>query len=171
MRRSGIPTPSSTIPCSTKPGRVWLTARTRPNANPAFCKEGSDQPSAKIYPKNTSNRQVEFYDPKTQKITMIDLCFNTHHLQFDKNEMLWFSAGGNYDVVGWLDVKKWEATHDDKASQGWSPFVLDTNGNGKRDIGWTEPNQPADAAKDKRMVLAASMASRPIRLTARSGAG
>jgi hypothetical protein len=135
-------------------GRVWLTARTRPaNANPAFCKEGSDQPSAKVYPKNTSNRQVEVYDPKTRKIDMIDLCFNTHHLQFDKNEVLWFSAGGNYDVVGWLDVKKWEATHDDKASQGWAPFVLDTNGNGKRDIGWTEPNQPADSAKDKRMVL------------------
>jgi hypothetical protein len=40
--------------------------------------------SAKIYPKATSNRQVEVLDPKTQKITMIDLCFNTHHLQFDK---------------------------------------------------------------------------------------
>jgi hypothetical protein len=134
-------------------GRVWLTARTRPNANPDFCKAGSDHPSAKIYPKATSNRQVEFLDPKTQKITMIDLCFNTHHLEFDKDNVLWFSAGGNYDVVGWLDVKKWEATHDDKASQGWAPFVLDTNGNGKRDIGWTEPNTANDPAKDKRMVL------------------
>jgi hypothetical protein len=134
-------------------GRVWLTARIRPQPNPAFCKEGSDQPSAKIYPKNTSNRQVEVYDPKTQKITMVDLCFNTHHLQFDKNDTLWFSAGGNYDVIGWLDVKKWEATHDDKMSQGWSPFIIDTNANGKRDAGWTEPNQPNDPAKDKRMFL------------------
>ena len=74
-------------------GRVWLTARTRPNANPDFCKAGSDQPSAKIYPKTTSNRQVEFYDPKTQKITMIDLCFNTHHLEFDKNEVLVVQRG------------------------------------------------------------------------------
>jgi len=132
-------------------GRLWLTARIRPAANPAFCKVGSDQPSAKIYPKNTSNRQVEVYDPKTQKVTMIDLCFNTHHLQFDKNETLWFSAGGPYDVIGWLDVKKWDQTHDDKASQGWSPFVLDTNGNGKRDAGWTEPGQPTDPTKDKRI--------------------
>jgi hypothetical protein len=133
-------------------GRVWLTARTRPNANPDFCKDGSIS-SSKLYPKNTSNRQVEVYDPKTQKIQMIDLCFNTHHLQFDKNETLWFSAGGNYDVIGWLDVKKWEATHDDKASQGWMPFIIDTNGNGKVDAGWTEPGKPAEAGKDKRMFL------------------
>jgi hypothetical protein len=134
-------------------GRVWLTARIRPQANPAFCKEGSDNPYAKVYPKTTSNRQVEVYDPKTRKIDMIDTCFNTHHLQFDKNGVLWFSAGGNYDVVGWLDTKKWEQTHDEKASQGWAPFIIDVNGNGKRDIGWTEPNQPTDNSKDKRMVL------------------
>jgi hypothetical protein len=93
------------------------------------------------------------YDPKTRKITMIDTCFNTHHLQFDKQGVLWFSAGGNYDVVGWLDMKKWDQTHDAAASQGWAPFVIDVNGNGKRDIGWTEPNAPTDNAKDKRMVL------------------
>ncbi len=134
-------------------GRVWLTARIRAaNTQPAYCKEGGDHPSAKIYPKNTSNRQVEYLDPKTQKITMIDLCFNTHHLQFDKNNVLWFSAGGNYDVVGWLDVKKFDATGDAKASQGWSPFVLDINGNGKMDTGWTNPNEPVNNAKDKRML-------------------
>ena len=125
-------------------GRVWLTARIRPaNAQPDYCKAGSNHPSAMAYPKPNANRQVEFYDPKTQKIEMIDLCFNTHHLQFDKDNVLWFSAGGNYDVIGWLDTKKWEATKDDAASQGWSPFVLDTNGNGKRDAGWTEPDAPS----------------------------
>lgn len=133
-------------------GRVWLTARIRPQANPDYCKDGSI-PSSKVYPKNTSNRQVEFYDPKTQKVEMIDTCFNTHHLQFDKEGTLWFSAGGNYDVIGWLDVKKWEATRDEKASQGWMPFIIDTNGNGKVDAGWTEPNQPVQQGKDKRMFL------------------
>jgi hypothetical protein len=134
-------------------GRVWLTARIRsPMAQPAYCKAGSNHPSAIAYPKPTANRQVEFYDPKTQKVEMIDLCFNTHHLQFDKDNVLWFSAGGNYDVIGWLDTKKWEATKDDAASQGWSPFVLDTNGNGKRDAGWTEPDAPVDPSKDKRIV-------------------
>jgi len=134
-------------------GRVWLTARIRtPAAQPAYCKAGSNHPSAMAYPKPTANRQVEFYDPKTQKVQMIDLCFNTHHLQFDKDNVLWFSAGGNYDVIGWLDTKKWEATKDDAASQGWSPFVLDTNGNGKRDAGWVEPDGQVDPTKDKRII-------------------
>ena len=35
-------------------------------------------------------------------------------------------------------------------SQGWTVFVLDTNGNGKRDD-YVEPNQPVDPAKDKRI--------------------
>jgi len=134
-------------------GRLWLTARIRTaNAQPAYCKAGSNHPSAMAYPKPNANRQVEFYDPKTQKVQMIDLCFNTHHLQFDKDNVLWFSAGGNYDVIGWLDTKKWEATKDDAASQGWSPFVLDTNGNGKRDAGWVEPDGQVDPTKDKRII-------------------
>lgn len=133
-------------------GRLWLTARIRPAANPDFCKAGSNHPSAKVYPKATSNRQTEVYDPKTGKISMIDLCFNTHHLNFDDSGTLWFSAGGPYDVIGWLDVKKWDATHDDAASQGWSPFVVDTNGNGKRDVGWIGIDGKVDPAKDKQIM-------------------
>ena len=67
--------------------------------------------------------------------------------------MLWFSSGGgNNDVVGWLDAKKFDATHDEQASQGWAPFIIDTNGNGKRDIGWVEPNGKVDPTKDKRII-------------------
>ena len=134
-------------------GRVWLTARIRPtNTEPAFCEKGSDLASARAFPLTKSNRQLEVYDPKTRKINMIDLCFNTHHLQFDKNEVLWFSSGGPSDVLGWIDIKKWDATHDDKDSQGWSPFVIDTNGDGKRDA-WTNPGEPNDPSKDKRLYL------------------
>ena len=135
-------------------GRLWLTARIRPNANPAFCKAGSNHPSAKVFPTNNSGRQVEMYDPQTQKITMVDLCFATHHLQFDKKGVLWFSSGGDAGgVVGWLDVNKFDQTHDEQASQGWAPFILDTNGNGKRDAGWVEPNGKLDPAKDKRILI------------------
>jgi hypothetical protein len=131
-------------------GRLWLTARIRPQKNPAWCAQTS---YGKIYAPNNSGRQVEVYDPKTQKITMIDLCFQTHHLQFDKNNILWFSSGGGtHQVIGWLDVNKWDATHDEKASQGWAPFVLDTNGNGKMDVGWTEPGKPIQPGKDARVV-------------------
>jgi len=35
-------------------------------------------------------------------------------------------------------------------SQGWSPFVLDTNGNGRRDA-YVEPNQATDPTKDTRV--------------------
>ena len=34
-------------PMMDEKGRVWFTARIRPNANPDFCKKGSDHPSAK----------------------------------------------------------------------------------------------------------------------------
>jgi hypothetical protein len=133
--------------------RVWLTARIRPNANPAFCKEGSNHPSAKAFPMTVSRRQLEVYDPKTQKATPIDLCFSTHHLQLDKNDVMWFSSGNSADpVVGWFDMKKWDATHDEQASQGWAPFVIDTNANGKVDA-YVGPNDPVDPAKDKRVLV------------------
>ena len=44
-----------------------------------------------------------------------------------------------------------EETGDEQKSQGWSPFILDTNGNGKRDD-YVEPDQPVDPTKDKRVV-------------------
>jgi hypothetical protein len=44
------------------------------------------------------------------------------------------------------------STHDDAASQGWSPFVLDTNGNGKLDTGWDQPTRSMQAGKDKRII-------------------
>ena len=132
-------------------GRLWVTARIRPQANPAFCKEGSNHPSAKVFPLARSGRQAELYDPKTKATTTIDLCFSTHHLQFDKDEVLWFSGSAQNQAVGWFDVKKFDQTHDEQASQGWSPFIIDVNANGKRDAGWTEPNQPVDPKKDKRI--------------------
>lgn len=135
-------------------GRVWLTARIRPAANPAYCKAGGDNPSAKLYPLNTSGRQAEMYDPKTGHFVFANLCFGTHHLQFasDGKDTLYFSSGGgNVNVLGWLDTKKFLATGDADAAQGWTPFVIDTNGNGKRDEGYTQPNQPVDPAKDARI--------------------
>ena len=130
-------------------GRVWITATVRPSANPDFCKAGSDHPSAKLYPLNNSGRQLAVYDPKTKHLTHISTCFSTHHLMFaeDANRTLWTSGGG--PVVGWLNTKLFDETHDEVKSQGWTALILDTNGNGKRDD-YVEPNQPIDPAKDKR---------------------
>ena len=132
-------------------GRVWLAAAVRGMDNPAFCKKGSDHPSAKIFPLEKSARQAAMLDPKTMKYTFVDTCFGTHHLQFgyDANNTLWFSGTG--PVAGWLDTKLFDDTGDAAKAQGWTPFVLDTNGNGKRDD-YVEPNAPVDPAKDKRIV-------------------
>jgi hypothetical protein len=133
-------------------GRVWYTARIRAADNPAFCKRGSGHASAKVFPVERSGRQLAIYEPNTKKYTFVDTCFSTHHLQFaynDPNDTLWTSGGGQ--VIGWLDARKFLATGDAAASQGWSPHVLDTNGNARRDNDWVEPGQPADATRDTRI--------------------
>jgi hypothetical protein len=129
-------------------GRVWITSAVRPPDNPAFCKAGSDHPSAKLTPIERSGRQLAMYDPKSGKLTHISTCF-VHHLMFaeDSNNTLWTSGGGS--VVGWLNTKMFEATGDEQKSQGWTALIMDTNGNGKRDD-YVEPNQPVDPTKDKR---------------------
>jgi hypothetical protein len=133
-----------------KQGRVWFAATFRPADNPAFCKKGSDHPSAKLFPLERTNRQITILDPKTQKYTFVDACFGSHHLQFgfDANDTLWTSGGG--PVVGWINTKVFDETGDAAKAQGWTALVLDANGNGRRDD-YVEPNQPVDPAKDKRI--------------------
>jgi len=134
-------------------GRVWSAARVRPPANPDFCKAGSDHPSAKILPLANANRHASMYDPQTGKFTLISTCFPTHHLTFaeDANNTLWFSSGVTGPAAaGFLNRKMFEETGDEVKSQGWTVFVLDTNGNGRRDE-YVEPNQPVDPNKDKRI--------------------
>ncbi len=116
-------------------GRLWYTSRIRAANNPDFCKAGSSLISAKLTPVDRSGRQLAVYNPKTQKTEMVDTCFATHHLLFaeDSNNTLWTSSGGGGGVVGWLNTKMWDQTHDAAKSQGWTALVLDTNGNGKRD--------------------------------------
>jgi hypothetical protein len=128
--------------------RVWIAARIRPNATPAFCQQGSTHPSAVAFPIAQNGRQMQLYDPKTKQVTTIDTCFGTHHLNFDDNGVLWFTGGG--PVEGWFDTKVYDKTHDEQKAQGWTAFVLDTNGNGKRDE-YVEPDQPIDPKKDKRI--------------------
>jgi hypothetical protein len=132
-----------------KQSRVWAAARVRKPATPAWCQAGSDHPSAKLFPIAQGQRGLELYDPKTKETTTIDTCFTWGHVNFDDNGVLW-SSFGPAGVEGWFDTKIWDKTHDEKTAQGWSAFVLDYNGNGKRDA-YTEPNQPADPAKDKRI--------------------
>jgi hypothetical protein len=128
-------------------GRVWITARVRNSANPDWCREGSDHPSAQAYPTTNSGRQLGVYLPETGEYKHIDTCFGTHHLMFaeDENNTLWTSGGGQ--VIGWLNTKQYLETGDYQAAQGWTPFILDTNGNGQRDD-YVGANETPDPAKD-----------------------
>ncbi|MSQ63289.1 MAG: carboxypeptidase regulatory-like domain-containing protein [Betaproteobacteria bacterium] len=131
-------------------GRVWFAANVRGDHNPAFCKKGSDHPSAQAFPMDMSQRQVTMLDPKTMKYTLIDTCFGTHHPQFgyDADDTVWFSGSG--PVAGWFNSRLYDETGDAVKAQGWAPWVLDTNGNGKLDE-YTDPGKPAEAGKDMRI--------------------
>jgi len=128
-------------------GRVWITARVRNRDNPDFCKEGSDHPSAMAYPTQANGRQLGMYDPATGEYHHIDTCFGTHHLMFaeDEDNTLWTSGGGQ--VIGWLNTREYLETGDYEAAQGWTPFILDTNGNGVRDD-YVGPDDIPDASRD-----------------------
>ncbi|MES1255573.1 MAG: carboxypeptidase-like regulatory domain-containing protein, partial [Acidobacteriota bacterium] len=131
-----------------KQGRVWSTSRIRQPQTPAWCQAGSDHPSARALPIPQSGRQLEMYDPRAQKTYPIDTCYSWGHANFDRNDVLWSSFGPG--VEGWFDTRIWDKTHDERQAQGWTAFILDTNGNGKRDE-YVEQNQAADPAKDRRL--------------------
>jgi hypothetical protein len=131
-------------------GRVWYTATVRGPENPAFCLAGSDHPSAQLFPLERSGRHLAVLEPDTGNYTFVDTCYSTHHLQFaaDADNTLWTSGGGT--VVGWLNTRIFDATGDAAAAQGWTPLILDTNGNGRQDA-WVEPDEAVDPGMDKRV--------------------
>ncbi len=150
-------------------GRVYWAAQNRsPKDIPAYCKKGSPLRSAQLYPLDVphdgffqNSRQVTVYEPKTKKFTTIDTCFGTHHLNFaeDADNTLWLSnntgIGGapvpELAVVGWINTKKFWETGDAAQSQGWTPLIVDTNANGKRDEGYNQPSPEPDYSKDTRL--------------------
>jgi streptogramin lyase len=144
-------------------GRAWFAARFHDANLPDFCKPGASNEFTQYYaiqntksqrtlvgPTNTTspgNKQVAFYDPRTGKITPIETCFTPDHNDFSDDGSLFF---GQDNAVGWVNTEVYDKTHDDQASQGWCPAVLDTNGDGKI-TEWTEPDQPIDPTKDHRI--------------------
>jgi streptogramin lyase len=131
-------------------GRVWTTQGTRPpEKQPAYCTDPAN-PFARSYPLARSGSGVSIFDPKTGRITLIDTCFGTHHLQFaeDRDNTLYFS--GDTNVIGWLNTRVWEQTRDVQKASGWCAVVVDTNGDGR--IGaYTNPTEPLDPARDRRI--------------------
>ena len=132
-------------------GRVWSASIVRGPDTPAWCRAGSDHPSAKLFPIDRSSRGLIMYDPATEQTHTIDTCFSYGHVNLDENDLLWSSFGPT-GVEGWFDINVWDETGDEQLAQGWTPFVLDHNGNGKRDA-YTEPDAPDDPTMDKRVAV------------------
>ena len=49
-------------------GRLWITQRIRPSDNPAWCKEGSDHPSASHFPIERSQRQLSLLGRRGREV-------------------------------------------------------------------------------------------------------
>jgi hypothetical protein len=136
-------------------GRVWMTTQIGRTQMPEFCKgaKGSEYLGTSQSESGAALRGgsvVLVYDPATKQVTPIDTCFSTHHVQFaeDKDNTVYFSGDAN--VLGWINTRIWDETHDAAKSQGWCPSVVDTNGDGA--IGeYTDPNQPIDPKLDRRI--------------------
>ena len=145
--RAGYSNPHN--PMMDQKGRVWMTSTIRPGQNPDWCVD-SEHPSVQQFPLRRASRHLSYYDTDSEKFVLIDTCYATHHLQFatDANDTLWTS--GDTNGVGWLNTKMFDETGDERASQGWCPTVLDTNGDGT--LGeYVEPNEPMDPTKDRRI--------------------
>ncbi len=136
-------------------GLVWFTARIRPpSAQPAWCRQGGDHPSARVAPLAGANRHLSLYDPRTGRFDLIDTCFNTHHLYFgyDEDHTLWTSWGGAAGgAIGWLNTRRFLDTRDARTSQGWAPMIIDVPGWGRRGE-FTEPNQPFNPDRQRRVI-------------------
>ncbi|HXS29485.1 MAG TPA: hypothetical protein VN755_01525, partial [Steroidobacteraceae bacterium] len=130
-------------------GRVWSTSKIR-NDEPDFCKEGSKNKYAQYYPLRFSARQASVYDPAKDKFELIDTCFGTHHLQFasDADRTLYFNELTG-PMFGWINTRQFDKTHDEQASQGWCPQIIDTNGDGKITKPWNAAdNKTPDPKRD-----------------------
>ena len=129
--------------CGTRP------TRGTPNDMLPYCKDGSLNPSAKAFPiAGGRGRKYTVYDPKTKKIEIVDTCFSTFHLNFAADRRTTRSGAGSGGLVGWVNTKVWDETHDRDKAQGWTELIVDTNGNGKRDAFVAASSDPVDPTKD-----------------------
>jgi hypothetical protein len=139
-------------------GRVWMSdlgpvfhPGTPWEKRPEFCTNGELSEFAKYYPaKGRGGANFTFvFDPATNKVDKIPSCLSGAHLWFGKgkDDVLYYTG----DVVGWLDTKVWDETHDAAKSQGWCPLVLNTSGKPMIDPDrghWNNPGDTIDPHKD-----------------------
>ena len=125
-------------------GRVWMVSGWSRTPQASWCSDGST-PSSKYFPLQGDRYKVStelpVYDPKTNKITNLQLCAggNHGHFTFDQEKLY---LTNDTSTVPWINVKVWDQTKDIKKALNWCPMVLDTSGDGRIDPdrrNWVEP--------------------------------
>jgi hypothetical protein len=126
-------------------GRYWMSTQGAPGQEAAFCTDASLSPYARYFGRSLKGgRTIAVFNPKTGTNETIPVCYSTHHLNFThKGSTLFYS--GDTEVVGWIDTKVWDDTHDAKKAVGWCPMVLDTSGDGRIDPDRKNWNDNPDA--------------------------
>ena len=132
-----------------KKGRVWLAATVRGMDNPAWCKKGSEHPSAKVFPIDKQPASGRGARSQDQGSTSSSTPASARTIRS--------SATTPTTRCGCPAPARWRAGSTPRCSTrpatpqkavGWFPFVLDTNGNGKLDE-FAEPGKPEEG-KDTR---------------------
>jgi hypothetical protein len=97
--------------------RLWLTTGSSGGYQPDFCAEG------------VQGESFTMYDPKTGKFEVIPVCFDTHHLEFAPNGVLWTCS------LGWFDPAKYDPKDPSslQRAQGSTKRVIDSDGDGTAD--------------------------------------
>ena len=135
-------------------GRMWLAASVRGSRKPGVLPEGlGPSRRRKAFPLAESHRQLADARPEDDEIHLRRHLLHHPPPRFadDANDTRVGSSGGGSGAVGWFNTKLFDETGDAAKAQGWTPLILDTNGNGKRDEATSQPNQPVDPTKDKRI--------------------
>lgn len=111
-------------------GKVWITTQIRREWDedlPDFC---GDAPGIAG---NPHHRQLGWFDPETEEFELLDTCYGTHHLHFDRDGVLWTS--GDSFGIGWFDPAKYD--QDDPGTlaeaQGFAQSIVDSDGDGTAD--------------------------------------
>ena len=144
-------------PMMDRHGNIWVTdlgryGAPKPGALPApdkmgYCTDPANK-YAKYYPQagKTTNTLIR-YDTKAKTVEGIPMCNGMHHLGFQGDrKTLYLSGGGSVggsNVVSWVDIDVWAATHDPQKSMGWCPMVVDSNADGKITPDRAQWNVPA----------------------------
>ncbi len=118
-------------------GLLWLTPTVKPGATaedqPDFC---LDMSRGDVALSAASPRGLAYFDTATEEFVVIQLCQGTHHLQFDKNGIIWPSGGGGSFAQLWFDPAKFDPS-DPRGTEGmaqeWRESKVDSDGDGEAD--------------------------------------